>query len=88
VFLPEAFNRAIKSGTIKPVDGIMANILAGTLIELAEVLALQVKTGGWILLSGILRDQADSVASAYAPWFTDCIITTEQDWVRISAVRY
>jgi ribosomal protein L11 methyltransferase len=88
MFLPEAFNQAMKSGTIKPVDGMMANILAGTLIELAEVLALQVKKGGWILLSGILREQADAVASAYAPWFTDCIITAEQDWVRISAVRY
>jgi ribosomal protein L11 methyltransferase len=88
VFLPETFNQAIKNSTIKPVDGMMANILAGTLIELAEVLALQVKKGGWILLSGILRDQADAVANAYAPWFTDCIITAEQDWVRISAVRY
>jgi ribosomal protein L11 methyltransferase len=88
VFLPDAFNQAIKSGTIKPVDGMMANILAGTLIELAEILAAQVKKGGWILLSGILREQADAVASAYAPWFTDCIIAAEQDWVRISAVRY
>ena len=88
VFLPEAFNKAIKSGSIEPVDGMMANILAGTLIELAEVLALQVKKGGWILLSGILREQADAVVSAYAPWFTDCIVTAEQDWVRISAIRY
>jgi ribosomal protein L11 methyltransferase len=88
VFLPEAFGQAITNGAIKPVDGMMANILAGTLIELAEVLAVQVKKGGWILLSGILREQADAVANAYAPWFTDCIITAEQDWVRISAVRY
>jgi ribosomal protein L11 methyltransferase len=87
MFLPTAFNQAIKSGSIKPVDGMMANILAGTLIELAEVLALQVKKGGWILLSGILQEQADAVANAYSPWFTACIITAEKDWVRITAIR-
>lgn len=87
MFLPEAFNQAIKSSSIQPVDGMMANILAGTLIELAEVLALQVKKGGWIMLSGILREQADAVASAYTQWFTDCVITAEKDWVRISAIR-
>lgn len=88
VFLPEAFNQALKSGTIKPVDGMMANILAGTLIEFAEALALQVKQRGWILLSGVLREQADAVVSAYAPWFTDFIVAAEQDWVRITAIRY
>jgi ribosomal protein L11 methyltransferase len=87
MFLPAAFNAAIKSGSIQPVDGMMANILAGTLIELAEVLALQVKKGGWILLSGILPEQADAVVNAYAPWFTDAIITAEKDWVRITATR-
>ncbi|MES2625487.1 MAG: 50S ribosomal protein L11 methyltransferase [Pseudomonadota bacterium] len=87
VFMPADFQQAIQRGSIQPVDGMMANILAGTLIELAEALATQVKKGGWILLSGILCEQADAVVTAYTPWFTDCVITAEKDWVRISAIR-
>ena len=74
-------------GNIGHADGMMANILAGTLIQLAEFLSLHVKHGGWILLSGILREQADSVVAAYTPWFKDFIVTGEGDWVRISATR-
>lgn len=85
--LPNAWMRSIASGEIKPVDGMMANILAGTLIELAEFLSLQVKHGGWILLSGILREQADAVVAAYAPWCQGFAVAAEGDWVRISATR-
>jgi ribosomal protein L11 methyltransferase len=65
----------------------MANILAGTLVQLAELLSLHVKHGGWILLSGILHDQAEAVVSAYTPWFRDFAVAQEGDWVRISATR-
>jgi ribosomal protein L11 methyltransferase len=79
--------RSAAGGDIKPVDGMMANILAGTLIQLAEFLGLQVKSGGWILLSGILCEQADSVIAAYTPWFRDFAVAAEGDWVRITATR-
>jgi ribosomal protein L11 methyltransferase len=87
LYLPDAWMRSVTAGNIAPVDGMMANILAGTLIQLAEFLGLQVKSGGWILLSGILRDQADAVAAAYAPWFKDFAVAAEGDWVRITATR-
>ena len=50
-------------------DIVVANILANPLILLAPVLAARVAARGRIALSGILVDQADAVAAAYAPWF-------------------
>jgi ribosomal protein L11 methyltransferase len=85
--LPDAWARAVAAGDVGLVDGMMANILAGTLIQLAEFLSLHVKSGGWILLSGILREQADAVVAAYTPWFRDFDVAAEGDWVRVTAVR-
>ncbi len=85
--LPDAWTRAIAAGDIGLVDGMMANILAKTLIQLAELLSLHVKSGGWILLSGILREQADGVVAAYTPWFDAFSVAAEGDWVRIAATR-
>lgn len=48
-----------------PYDLIVANILAGPLIELAPVLAGALLPGGSIVLAGLLDHQADRVAAAY-----------------------
>jgi ribosomal protein L11 methyltransferase len=87
IFLPNDFMQQLASGKVQPVDGMMANILAGTLIQLSELLALQVRTGGWILLSGILQEQANDVIAAYRSWFTQFEVADQGDWVRITAVR-
>ncbi len=87
IFMPEDFMQRLASGAVQKVDGMMANILAGTLIQLAQVLALQVRSSGWILLSGILREQADAVIDTYSEWFSDFAVAGEGDWVRISATR-
>lgn len=87
IYLPDAFNDLVANGKVQPADGIMANILAGTLIQLAPLLAQQVRTGGWILLSGILREQADKVIVIYRQWFRNFAVTAEGDWVRITAIR-
>jgi ribosomal protein L11 methyltransferase len=47
-------------------DVLLANILAGPLVELAPRLLNSVKTGGMIVLSGILKEQAESVIAAYS----------------------
>jgi ribosomal protein L11 methyltransferase len=47
-------------------DILLANILAGPLVELAPRLLNSVKTGGMIVLSGILKEQAESVIAAYS----------------------
>ena len=48
-----------------PFDLIIANILAGPLIELAPDFAGALAPGGVILLAGLLAEQAESVAATY-----------------------
>jgi ribosomal protein L11 methyltransferase len=48
-----------------PYDLIIANILAGPLIELAPVLAGAIKPGGSVILAGLLDSQAEAVTAAY-----------------------
>jgi ribosomal protein L11 methyltransferase len=54
----------------KGVDVVLANILAGTLIELAPRLASLVRPGGHLVLAGILDEQAQEVRAAFAPHAT------------------
>ena len=76
VFLPE-------DTPTQAVDIMLANILAGPLIDMAARLAELTKAGGLIALSGILEHQADAVIDAYAPWFDMHTVTAEDEWVRI-----
>ena len=48
-----------------PFDLIVANILAGPLIELAADFVKALRPGGAIVLAGLLDKQADAVANAY-----------------------
>ena len=49
-----------------PFDLIVANILAGPLIELAPDFAAALAPGGTVVLAGLLDSQADGVIAAYA----------------------
>ena len=49
-------------------DVVVANILAGPLVELAGSISEHVRAGGRLALSGILSEQAAEVIDAYAPW--------------------
>lgn len=48
-----------------PYDLIIANILAGPLIELAPSVAAALEPGGRLILAGLLQNQAEDVAAAY-----------------------
>ncbi len=48
-----------------PYDLVIANILAGPLIELAPALAGALAPGGRLILAGLLDHQADAVTAAY-----------------------
>ena len=48
-----------------PYDLVIANILAGPLIELAPALSAILRDGGTLILAGLLAGQSESVASAY-----------------------
>jgi ribosomal protein L11 methyltransferase len=49
-----------------PYDLIFANILKGPLLSLAPAMATHVASGGHVILSGILNEQAAEVLEAYA----------------------
>lgn len=66
---------------------VMANILAGPLISLAEVIAAKVAPKGWLVLSGILAQQAEEVMQAYAAWFDFSAPVQDEDWMLLSAQR-
>ncbi len=51
-----------------PYDLIFANILKGPLIELAPAISSASKSGGFVVLSGILNTQADEIISVYAKY--------------------
>lgn len=48
-----------------PYDLIIANILAGPLIEMAPSVAAAIEEGGTLILAGLLDTQAERVATAY-----------------------
>ena len=80
VYLPEHLPQ-------QAVDVVVANILAGPLVQLAPTITALVKPGGRLALSGILAEQAEEVRAAYAGAF-ELDPTAEKDgWVRISGIR-
>jgi ribosomal protein L11 methyltransferase len=68
-------------------DIVLANILAGTLIELEPLLAAKTTSGGWIVLSGILREQGQEVAAAYGDHFAMEAPEALEDWVLLAGRR-
>ena len=52
--------------TSGPYDLIFANILKGPLIMLAPDMAANLQTDGYMILSGILNEQADDIIAVYA----------------------
>jgi len=61
-----------------PADIMMANILAGPLVELADEISALTKNGGFLILSGILLEQAERVMAAY-PDFS-LALRGEKEW--------
>ena len=80
LYLPEQFK-------LVAADLLIANILAGPLIQLAEKFKRLVKPGGEILLSGILGQQTDEIQSAYQTNFELGPTTSSEGWVRVTGNR-
>ena len=78
-YLPEQFS-------VAGADIVVANILAKPLIELSAAIAALVKPGGRLILSGILNEQAQSVADAYrAQGLNVAEPVSQEDWCRLDA---
>ena len=68
-------------------DIVVANILASTLLEMAEEISKRTVHGGRLALSGILSRQIEDVTNAYVNWFTFDPPVDRNDWVRLTATR-
>jgi ribosomal protein L11 methyltransferase len=93
VYLPSEFEKlhsisTDKINNTKQADLILANILAGPLVELAQTLIAHIRIGGIICLSGILAEQAKSVQQAYKNNIKFEAIAEQEGWVRLAGERY
>lgn len=68
-------------------DLVLANILAGPLVELAPILTRHVRPGGRLVLSGIFVEQAEQVRAAYIDAFAMDPTVQQDGWVRIVGQR-
>jgi len=62
-------------------DWVVANILAGPLIELAPALIGLLAPGGQLLLAGLLEVQVNEVINAYVPNVPLRVAMQQEEWV-------
>ncbi len=74
-------------GMLTPADLLLANILAGPLAALAPRFASLVRTGGMIVLSGLMEHQAEEVARAYRAWFDIRTFGLREGWIAMDGRR-
>jgi ribosomal protein L11 methyltransferase len=66
---------------------VLANILAGPLVELAPTLSKACMEGGYLVLSGLLRSQSEEVLAAYSETFDRVRIIERDEWCCVCARR-
>ncbi len=80
----ERLSLSLHDRELKPAELLVANILAGPLESLAPRLAELTCSPGYIVLSGVLTEQAPAVQNCYAAWFDMDPVMTQGDWARLS----
>jgi ribosomal protein L11 methyltransferase len=71
-----------------PFDVVLANLIAGLLVTLAEQLRDEVRPGGVLLASGIFMDREPDVRSAFESVGLDVRErTSEGEWVALECIR-
>lgn len=68
-------------------DVVLANILAGPLRELRQVITNYCKPEGKLVLSGILATQAEEINALYSQDFEMEPIAIEGEWSRVSGIK-
>ncbi|WP_409525230.1 50S ribosomal protein L11 methyltransferase [Nitrincola sp. MINF-07-Sa-05] len=68
-------------------DVLVANILAGPLVQLAPTLSRLVRPGGRLLLSGLLPPQANEITLAYHSCFEMAPPVERDGWIRLTGIR-
>jgi ribosomal protein L11 methyltransferase len=71
-----------------PFDLVFANILKGPLVALAPDMGAHVQAGGYVILSGLLNEQADEVIRQYQAQGFDLVQREEiGDWTTLTMQR-
>ncbi|VAW36105.1 Ribosomal protein L11 methyltransferase [hydrothermal vent metagenome] len=70
---------------LENLDTVMANILAAPLMSLVDTFSHMLKTGGQLLMSGILVEQTDEIVAKFSPSFVDFQIKIVEDWACVYA---
>lgn len=91
---PEKFHFAtahqVTERSLQPeeqTDVVVANILANPLIILAPLLMQIARKHGHIVLSGILKGQAEEVKAVYQQWFDMSIAGEQEGWVLLTGSK-
>ncbi|MDD1644631.1 MAG: 50S ribosomal protein L11 methyltransferase [Methylococcaceae bacterium] len=79
-YLPEQFEPF-------QADIVLANILAKPLIDMSEQISALLVSGGQLVLSGILYEQAESVISAYQQNISFNPLVQLEDWIRLDGIK-
>jgi ribosomal protein L11 methyltransferase len=66
------------------VDVVVANILAGTLVELAPRLCARLARGGQLVLAGILKQQVHEVRAGFTPLLDLTVFAERDGWSALS----
>ena len=87
--MPEEFTDYWKQNDIKPVEVMVANILAKPLIGLAPYFVTLMAPKSRIVLAGLIESQTEEVTAAYQPYFAldpKHAFTAQEDqhWQRLS----
>jgi ribosomal protein L11 methyltransferase len=83
---PQLETQAVPAA-LRPASCVVANILAGPLIELAPILTAACEINGDLFLSGLLKTQAYAVKAAYTSAFDMVQVVGRDDWCCIHARR-
>ncbi len=71
--------------TLPPrADVVMANILAGTLVQLAPRLCGYLAPGGQLILAGILKQQVHEVRAGFQPHLDLTVFAEKDGWSALS----
>lgn len=80
VFLPE-------NAPTDLADTLVANILAGPLVQLAPTLASLIRPKGKLCLSGLLSAQEEEIRAAYSTWFDLDPVAEKEGWIRVTGTK-
>ncbi len=69
-------------------DLVVANILAGPLVELAPTLTALCRSGGQLVLSGLLQEQEEEIRNAYGSDFALDAVAEKEGWIRITGRKH